>query len=94
MVDGERVEGDVVVLAAGHMNSAIARDAGITLPLEPYECYAALYVIGRPLWRYSVGDHILGWYGRPAVPRSTWPEMGAGGAGGGRRPATRGGSLT
>jgi len=68
VVDGERVEGDVVVLAAGHMNSAIARDAGITLPLEPYECYAALYVVGRPLWRYSIGDHVLGWYGRPAVP--------------------------
>ena len=68
VAEGRRIEGDVVVLAAGYRNSILAREAGLSLPLEPYECYAVLYMVGRRLWRYSVGDYVLGWYGRPATP--------------------------
>ncbi|MFN3803926.1 MAG: NAD(P)/FAD-dependent oxidoreductase [Pyrobaculum sp.] len=68
VADGERVEGDVVVLAAGYRNKLLAEKAGVTMPLMPYECYAAVCIASRNLWRYSIGDYILGWYGRPAVP--------------------------
>jgi glycine/D-amino acid oxidase-like deaminating enzyme len=68
VADGRRIEGDVVVLAAGYRNRILAREAGIDLPLEPYECYAVLYIAGRQMWRYSIGDYVLGWYGRPATP--------------------------
>jgi len=68
VADGRRVGGDVVVLAAGYRNSILAKEAGLALPLEPYECYGVLYIVGRRLWRYSIGDHVLGWYGRPATP--------------------------
>lgn len=68
VVDGERVEGDVVVLAAGYRNNILAQEAGVSLPLAPYECYAVVYLVGRKVWRYSIGDYILGWYGRPLSP--------------------------
>jgi sarcosine oxidase subunit beta len=68
VADSRRIEGDVVVLAAGYRNRILAREAGIDLPLEPYECYAVLYIAGRQMWRYSIGDYVLGWYGRPATP--------------------------
>jgi len=68
VADGKKIGGDVVVLAAGYRNSILAKEAGLALPLEPYECYAVLYIVGRRLWRYSVGDYVLGWYGRPAAP--------------------------
>lgn len=68
VADGRRLEGDVVVLAAGYRNSILAREAGISLPLAPYECYAVVYIASRKIWRYSVGDYVLGWYGRPLAP--------------------------
>ncbi|MFN7106199.1 MAG: FAD-dependent oxidoreductase, partial [Pyrobaculum sp.] len=68
VAEGEKVEGDVVVLAAGYRNKLLAREAGVAMPLMPYECYAAVYIASRNIWRYSIGDYILGWYGRPAVP--------------------------
>ncbi|AAL63549.1 conserved hypothetical protein [Pyrobaculum aerophilum str. IM2] len=68
IADGRRIEGDVIVLAAGYRNSIIAREAGIELPLAPYECYAVAFIVGRKVWRYSIGDYVLGWYGRPTMP--------------------------
>ena len=68
VADGRRVDGDFVVLAAGHRNRALAEAAGLAVPLQPYECYAAVFVTGRKTWRYSIGDYVLGWYGRPLAP--------------------------
>ncbi|MEM0479214.1 MAG: FAD-binding oxidoreductase [Pyrobaculum sp.] len=68
VVKGSRVEGDIVVLAAGYRNSQLAEEAGLWLPLRPYECYAVLYIAPRRLWSLSIGDYVLGWYGRPATP--------------------------
>jgi glycine/D-amino acid oxidase-like deaminating enzyme len=68
IVNGGRVAGDIVVLAAGHMNRQLAQEAGINLPLVPYDCYAVICLARRRLWNYSIGDYVLGWYGRPAVP--------------------------
>lgn len=77
-VDGRRayavvgdgaVKADVVILAAGFENSAIAAAAGIALPLKPYSCYAAAFLVPPGLRNLSVGDYVLGWYGRPGP----WP---------------------
>lgn len=68
VVDGSRVEGDVVVMAAGYANRFLAERANISIPLMPYECYAAVYIVNRKLWKYSIGDYVLKWYGRPATP--------------------------
>ncbi|MEM0277732.1 FAD-binding oxidoreductase [Pyrobaculum sp.] len=68
VANGGRIEGDVVVLAAGYKNSILAGEAGVRLPLAPYECYAVLLVTGRKARRYSIGDYVLGWYGRPGPP--------------------------
>ena len=68
VAEGRRIAGDVVVLAAGYNNRALAEKAGLRLPLQSYECYAVAYAAWGKGWRYSVGDHVLGWYGRPIAP--------------------------
>lgn len=68
VADGGRVDADVLVLAAGYRNSILAREAGLEIPLRPYECYAVLYLASKKLWGLSIGDYVLGWYGRPATP--------------------------
>ncbi|AET34215.1 NAD(P)/FAD-dependent oxidoreductase [Pyrobaculum ferrireducens] len=68
VANGRKIEGDVVVLAAGYRNSLIAREVGLEVPLAPYECYAVLSIVSWRARRYSIGDYVLGWYGRPAAP--------------------------
>ncbi|MGC8556117.1 MAG: NAD(P)/FAD-dependent oxidoreductase [Conexivisphaera sp.] len=67
VVGGREVKADAVVLAAGAANSRVARAAGIALPLAPYQCYVGTYLVPPGSWRLSIGDHVLGWYGRPLV---------------------------
>lgn len=66
---GRKVKADVVVLAAGAENSALASRAGIKLPFKPYSCYAAVFLAPAWLRGLSVGDYVLSWYGRPGP----WP---------------------
>ncbi len=68
VADGRRLDGDAIVLAAGHANGQLAERAGLRLPFKPYACYAAVLLAASPIRRYSIGDHVLGWYGRPAFP--------------------------
>lgn len=69
VVGGRKIKADVVVLAAGAENSALASRAGIKLPLKPYSCYAVLLLAPARLRGLSVGDYVLSWYGRPGP----WP---------------------
>jgi glycine/D-amino acid oxidase-like deaminating enzyme len=69
VVDGEAVKADVVVLAAGPENSALASAVGIELPFKAYECYAAVFLVPRSARGLSIGDYVAGWYGRPGP----WP---------------------
>ncbi|MEL9991822.1 MAG: FAD-binding oxidoreductase [Thermoproteus sp.] len=66
---GERIKADVVVLAAGAENVALASKIGLRLPFKPYSCYAALYLVPTWLRGLSVGDYVNSWYGRPGP----WP---------------------
>lgn len=64
---GEKIKADAVVLAAGASNADIARDIGLRLPFKPYSCYAALFLVPPRIRGLSIGDYVLGWYGRPGL---------------------------